>query len=104
METRETKERHTEPVAYIQRTRDWYLALGYDNPYRWAAFDDVPFKRTDRPLAEMRIGIVTTAAPFQPDKGDQGSRRAIQRCGQILRRLFRRYKERSGSPDFPYRH
>src|SRR5437764_14133604 len=24
------------PIAYIQRTRDWYLALGYDSPYRWA--------------------------------------------------------------------
>ena len=22
------------PIAYTQRTRDWYLALGYGNPYR----------------------------------------------------------------------
>ena len=29
------------PIRYMQRTRDWYLALGYDNPYRWAHFDDV---------------------------------------------------------------
>lgn len=62
----------TEPIDYIQRTRDWYLALGYEEPYQWAAFDDVPFRKPDLPLTNMRIGIVTTAAPFQPGKGDQG--------------------------------
>jgi hypothetical protein len=25
------------PIAYIERTRDWYLALGYGNPYAWAS-------------------------------------------------------------------
>ena len=25
-----------------------------------------------KPLSECRLGLVTTAAPFQPDKGDQG--------------------------------
>ena len=29
------------PIRYIQRTREYYLALGYDNPYRWAHFADV---------------------------------------------------------------
>ena len=33
------------PIAYIDRTRAYYLALGYDNPYRWARFEDVPFTR-----------------------------------------------------------
>ena len=23
-----------QPISYMQRTRDWYLALGYGNPYR----------------------------------------------------------------------
>ena len=27
-----------------------------------------------RPLAQCRVAIVTTAAPYQPDKGDQGPR------------------------------
>ncbi len=31
------------PICYIQRTREYYLALGYDNPYRWAHFADAPF-------------------------------------------------------------
>ena len=60
------------PIAYIERTRAYYLALGYDTPYRWARFDDVPFTAPTKPLAEMTLAIITTAALFQPDKGDQG--------------------------------
>ena len=60
------------PIDYMQRTRDWYLALGYANPYRWAHFDDVPFRALPKPLAECTLALVTTAAPYQPDKGPQG--------------------------------
>ena len=60
------------PIAYIQRTRDWYLALGYDNPYRWAHFGDVPFQALVKPLARCTVALVTTAAPYEPDKGPQG--------------------------------
>ena len=60
------------PVSYIQRTRDYYLTLGYNNPYRWAHFDDVPFAPLRKPLAEARLTLITTAAPLQPDGGDQG--------------------------------
>src|SRR5258706_1267745 len=56
----------------MQRTRDWYLALGYGNPYVWAHYDDVPFQPLKKPLAGCRVALVTTAAPYQPDKGDQG--------------------------------
>ena len=60
------------PIAYLQRTRDWYLALGFANPYRYAHFDEVPFQPLRKPLAECVVTLVTTAAPFQPDKGPQG--------------------------------
>ena len=60
------------PIAYMQRTRDYYLGLGYANPYQWACFDEVPFTKPAKKLSEMRVAIVTTAAPYQPDKGDQG--------------------------------
>jgi D-proline reductase (dithiol) PrdB len=63
---------HDVPVPYMQRTRDYYLALGYGNPYRWAHYAKVPFAPLKKPLADCCIGLVTTAAPFQPDKGDQG--------------------------------
>ena len=56
----------------MQRTRDYYLALGYDNPYQWAHYEDVPFTPLQKGLSEAVIAIVATASPFQPDKGDQG--------------------------------
>jgi hypothetical protein len=59
-------------IPYMQRTRDWYLALGYGNPYRWAHFDEVPFQPLPKPLAECNVALITTAAPYQPDKGPQG--------------------------------
>ncbi|MDQ3027919.1 MAG: glycine reductase [Pseudomonadota bacterium] len=60
-------------IRYMQRTRDWYLALGYDNPYRWAHFDEVPLQPLAKALAECTVALVTTAAPYQPDKGAQGA-------------------------------
>jgi hypothetical protein len=63
---------HDVPIPYMQRTRDYYLTLGYGNPYRWAHYAEVPFTSLAKPLAECRIGLITTAAPYQPGKGDQG--------------------------------
>ena len=65
---------HANPSAlnYMQRMRDYYLALDYNNPYQWASFTDVPFQPLGKPVTESRVGLVTTAAPFNPDAGDQG--------------------------------
>ena len=63
---------HDVPIPYMQRTRDYYLALGFGNPYRWAHFADVPFTPLATPLAQARVALITTAAPYQPDAGDQG--------------------------------
>jgi hypothetical protein len=60
------------PIAYMERTREYYLALGYGNPYVWARYDDVPFQPLKKPLAQSRVALVTTAALYQPDMGDQG--------------------------------
>lgn len=60
------------PIRYMERTRDYYRALGFPTPYRWAHHDDAPFSPLALPLEHARVAIVTTAAPFQPDKGDQG--------------------------------
>ena len=59
-------------IPYMQRIRDYYLALGYGAPYEWAHYAQVPFQPLSKPLAQSRVTIITTAAPFQPDKGDQG--------------------------------
>ncbi len=59
-------------IPYMQRTRDYYKAIGYTTPYRWAHHIDAPFTPLRTPLARARIAIITTAAPYQPSKGDQG--------------------------------
>ena len=63
---------HDVPIPYMQRTRDYYLTLGYGNPYRWAQYVEVPFTPLKKPLAQSRVALITTSAPYQPDKGDQG--------------------------------
>src|SRR6059058_4698841 len=63
---------HDQPVPYLQRIRDYYQTLGYGTPYRWAHYAEVPFTPLTKPLRECRIGFVTTAAPYQSDKGEQG--------------------------------
>jgi hypothetical protein len=60
------------PIAYLQRTRDYYAALGYTRPYHWAHFADVPFTPLEKPLGGSRIGLISTAAPYQPEAGEQG--------------------------------
>jgi D-proline reductase (dithiol) PrdB len=62
----------TPPIPYLERTREYYLALGYGEPYRWAHYVDVPFQPLRKPLAECRVALITTAAPFKPEAGDQG--------------------------------
>jgi hypothetical protein len=59
------------PIPYMQRTREYYLALGFA-AYRWAHFDEVPFTPLRVPLARARVALITTAAPYQPEAGDQG--------------------------------
>ena len=61
-----------QPISYMQRTKDWYLALGYDNPYRWAHYAEVPFTPLVAPLSKMTVALLTTASPYDPAKGDQG--------------------------------
>ena len=62
----------TAPIPYLERIRTYYSALGYGAPYRWAHYADVPFHRLEKPLSRCRVALVTTAAPYQPDKPDQG--------------------------------
>lgn len=57
---------HRRVVSYIDKSRDFYAAHGYETPYAWACFDDVPFRLwelLDRSLSDATIGVVTTAFP-----------------------------------------
>ena len=46
------------PINYMQRTRDWYLALGYGNPYRWAHYADAPFQPLGKALAQATVALI----------------------------------------------
>ncbi len=60
------------PIPYMRRTREYYAAIGYTTPYRWAHHIEAPFAPLRKPLREARLTIITTAAPYRHDKGDQG--------------------------------
>ena len=53
-------------VSYIDRSREYYGAQGYQKPYAWPRYDKVPFTPLAKPLAEARIGLVTTAGLPKP--------------------------------------
>ena len=61
-----------QPVRYMERTRSYYLGLGYDNPYIWAHYIEVPFAPLQKPLNQSVLGLITTAVPYDPNKGLQG--------------------------------
>ena len=60
------------PVPYMRRTREYYAAIGYTTPYRWAHYLSAPFTPLSKPLNQSKVAIITTAAPYQSGKGDQG--------------------------------
>ena len=75
------------PVPYMQRTRDYYTAIGYTTPYRWAHYVDAPFQPLKKPLAQSRVTIVTTAAPIRSDQGRSGPGSCVQWQCQVLQGL-----------------
>lgn len=60
---------HRTHVSYIDRTRAYYAALGYEQPYAYARHTDAPFTALPRPLSECRVALMTTASPWHDDPG-----------------------------------
>lgn len=54
----------TNSVAYIDRTRAFYEAQGFTKAYQYAENDTAPFAPLPKPLAECRVGLVTTASHY----------------------------------------
>lgn len=54
---------HRRALSYIDASREFYAAHGYEQPYQWAVHDDAPFQRLERPLSGATVGVVTTAFP-----------------------------------------
>ena len=89
------------PIPYLQRVRSYYQALGYGAPYEWAHFDAVPWQPLRKPLALSTVALVTTAAPYRPEAGDQGPG-APYNAGA---KFYAVYSERSASnPDLRISH
>ncbi|MDA1100186.1 MAG: hypothetical protein O2967_14505 [Proteobacteria bacterium] len=68
---------HDVAVPYMDRSREYYLAMGYPKPYEWAHLAEVPFTALDKPLNRTSITVITTAAPVEPGKGAQGAGAAM---------------------------
>jgi hypothetical protein len=63
---------HRSFVSYIDRTRDYYGAQGYEKPYVWARNTDAAFSALLKPLSQSRVALVTTASPWREDKPVDG--------------------------------
>jgi D-proline reductase (dithiol) PrdB len=59
-------------VSYIDRSREYYSAQGYSQPYTWAHHDDAPFTPLKKPLSESRVGMVTTAGKMDAEVEREG--------------------------------
>jgi len=58
---------HRRFVSYIDKSREYYAAQGYDRPYRWPIPNERPaFTPLPGPLATLRLGLVTSAYPLPP--------------------------------------
>lgn len=65
------------PVQYMERTRNYYRALGYETDYVWAHNEDVPFARPVKPVHAMTVGLITTAGPPDGANRDEHNRRQV---------------------------
>ncbi len=54
----------SEPIDYIQRTRDQYAAFGYP-PYQWVSSEDAPpLTPLDKPVTACRVGLVASGGVY----------------------------------------
>ena len=63
---------HDVPVPYMQRTREYYLALGFGAPYELAHYAQVPFQPLRKPLSNC-------------PPGDRHDGRSVQAIRQAIR-------------------
>lgn len=53
-----------EPTRYMDRTREFYAAQGFNKAYVWAHHDGAPFLKLRKPLAQSILTVITTAALY----------------------------------------
>ena len=57
-------------VPYMDRTRRYYAAQGFEKAYAWAHFEDTPFTPSGKPVAESKLALITTAALYDRQATD----------------------------------
>src|SRR4051794_29745240 len=50
---------HDSPIAYMRRTREYYAAIGYTTPYRWAHYVAAPFTPLPKSLPQCKVALIT---------------------------------------------
>jgi hypothetical protein len=58
---------HRTFVSYIDKSREYYAAQGYEQPYRWASNSETSFSPFVKALSECRVGLVTTTKQAADD-------------------------------------
>lgn len=59
---------HRRFLSYIDKSRDYYAAQGFDNPYGWATGNAVPFTQPRLGLEQSTVALVTTAAKHESEQ------------------------------------
>ena len=57
-------------LSYIDLSREYYAAHGYTKPYGWIYHQNVAFSKLEKPLAECRVALLTTADLEKPPGED----------------------------------
>ncbi|MEZ5376034.1 MAG: glycine/sarcosine/betaine reductase selenoprotein B family protein [Acidimicrobiales bacterium] len=57
----ERRRTHRSHLSYIDKSREYYAAHGYEKAYEWATNDDAPFTPLSKPLSECKVGAITTS-------------------------------------------
>lgn len=60
-----------EPVPYMERTRRYYEAQGFEAPYIWASNRAIPFTPPVRPISKSVLSLITTAALKEREKTER---------------------------------
>lgn len=54
---------HRQFLSYIDKSREFYAAKGFETPYGWATGNSVPFCAPRVDLGAATVALVTTASP-----------------------------------------
>lgn len=62
---------HRVALSYIDRSRRFYAAQGYEQPYRWVTNESAPFHEPREAVAASRLAVVTTSFPIGNHEGSR---------------------------------